>query len=61
MKAVIQRVERASVSVNSKIIGSIGKGFLVLLGVGQGDDESDATILCSKISKIFKTKTKQRQ
>ena len=52
MKAVIQRVERASVSVNSKIIGSIGKGFLVLLGVGQGDDESDATILCSKISKM---------
>lgn len=39
MKFVIQRVSSASVEVDEKIIGNIGKGFLVLIGVGQEDDE----------------------
>ena len=40
MRIVIQRVKRASVSVEEKVVGSIQKGFLVLIGVGQGDDEA---------------------
>ena len=42
MRIVIQRVKRASVSVEEKVVGSIQKGFLVLIGVGQGDNEATA-------------------
>ena len=38
MKLVIQRVNHASVTVEGKVTGEIKKGYLVLLGVGQGDD-----------------------
>lgn len=50
MKAVIQRVSSASVSVDSKVIGKIDKGFLILLGVEKEDDETEARVLASKIS-----------
>jgi D-tyrosyl-tRNA(Tyr) deacylase len=50
MRAVVQRVSRARVSVNSEITGEIGIGLLVLLGVGQGDTEADAAYLAEKIS-----------
>ena len=49
MKAVIQRVKRASVEVEGKIVGSCGEGFLVLLGVADGDTEREAEMLCRKI------------
>jgi D-tyrosyl-tRNA(Tyr) deacylase len=49
MRAVLQRVARASVRVDEKIIGDIGKGILVLLGVGQTDTEQDAKYLVEKI------------
>lgn len=49
MKAVIQRVKRASVEVEGKIVGSCGEGFLVLLGVAEGDTEREAEMLCRKI------------
>ena len=52
MIAVIQRVLRASVSVDGKITGECGKGFAVLLGVASGDDENDADLLAAKISKL---------
>lgn len=52
MKAVIQRVSNASVTVDGEIKGSIGKGFLILLGVVQGDTSEQAEILASKISKL---------
>ncbi len=52
MKAVIQRVNSASVEIDGKIVSSIKQGFLVLLGVGDGDDESDAQILSNKIAKM---------
>ena len=52
MVAVIQRVLRASVSVDGKITGECGKGFAVLLGVASGDDENDADLLAAKISKL---------
>ncbi len=50
MKAVIQRVSRASVSVDSKVIGEIKQGFLILLGVEKEDDETEARVLASKIA-----------
>jgi D-aminoacyl-tRNA deacylase len=49
MRAVIQRVSRASVIVNREIIGSIERGLLVLLGVGEGDTDDDAHVLADKI------------
>ena len=48
MRAIIQRVSRASVSVDGKIVGQIGKGLLVLLGVATGDDEAAADYLAEK-------------
>ena len=49
MKAVIQRVKHASVEVEGKIVGSCNEGFLVLLGVAEGDTEKEAEMLCRKI------------
>ena len=48
MRALIQRVEHASVSVDGKVVGSCGRGLLVLLGVGDGDDEATAEKLWRK-------------
>ena len=52
MRAVIQRVSRASVDVDDKTIGSIGKGFLVLLGVADEDAEEDLEYLVKKITQM---------
>lgn len=49
MRAVVQRVSRARVTVNDFVSGEIGLGLLVLVGVGRGDGESDATYLAEKI------------
>lgn len=49
MRAVIQRVRRASVCVDGETVGEIGKGILVLLGVGNEDNEQDAKYLVEKI------------
>ena len=49
MKFVIQRVTHAQVSVNSEVIGKIGKGFLVLVGIGKSDDEKIADKLVQKL------------
>ena len=49
MRAVIQRVSRAQVSVGEEIVGRIGPGLLVLLGVGKGDTQADADYLANKI------------
>jgi len=48
MRAVLQRVSEARVRVNGEIVGEIGRGLLVLLGVGQGDGEADARFLTEK-------------
>jgi D-tyrosyl-tRNA(Tyr) deacylase len=50
MRAVVQRVSRAKVTVNGEATGEIGVGLLVLLGVGQDDTEADAIYLAEKIS-----------
>lgn len=52
MKAVIQRVESASVHSEGELLGEIGKGLMILLGVAQGDEEKDAELLCDKIVKM---------
>ena len=52
MRALIQRVTQASVTVEGEVVGSIGKGYLILLGVGHGDTEEQADKLWSKISKM---------
>lgn len=52
MRAVIQRVSSASVSVDGQIVGSIGAGLLVLLGVGKEDTEQDAEALARKIVEL---------
>jgi D-tyrosyl-tRNA(Tyr) deacylase len=49
MKAVIQRVSQGSVTVNGKIVGRVGKGFVVFLGVGHEDTEKDAIYIAKKI------------
>lgn len=50
MKAVIQRVSRASVTVDGTVTGKIGQGYLILLGVGPDDSEKDCERLADKIS-----------
>ena len=52
MKALIQRVSQASVSVAGDIIGQIGPGLLVLVCAMQGDDDSKPALLAAKISKL---------
>lgn len=52
MKAVVQRVKYASVTVENETVGKINGGFLVLLGVGKGDTEAEADLLASKIAKM---------
>ncbi len=49
MRAVVQRVSRASVSVDGPVTGAIEIGLLVLLGVGQDDERSDADYLAEKV------------
>lgn len=49
MRAVVQRVVFADVTVENKTVGSIGRGLMVLLGVGEGDTEKDAEYLAEKI------------
>ncbi len=52
MRAVIQRVSNASVAVDGQIVGSCGRGYLILLGVAEGDTEMDAELLCKKIAAL---------
>ena len=58
MRAVVQRVSRAQVTVNGEITGRIGRGMLVLLGVSTSDAETDAEYLAEKIAglRIFEDK-----
>ncbi len=50
MRVVLQRVSECSVTIDNKVYSSIGRGFLLLLGVKDGDTENDAVKLARKIS-----------
>ena len=52
MRALLQRVSSASVTVENKVISRIGKGLVVLLGIGHGDGEEQATFLAEKIANL---------
>jgi len=52
MRAVIQRVSRAQVRVEGQIVGEIGKGILLLLGVGKGDTKPQADSLLEKLETL---------
>jgi len=52
VRAVIQRVTRASVSVEGRVAGEIGAGLLVLLGVGRSDNPESAAYLAEKIANL---------
>ncbi len=50
MRALLQRVSQASVTVDGQIVGQIGRGLLILLGVGQDDSEAQVKTLSEKIA-----------
>ena len=52
MRAVVTRVDRASVTIEGRVNGQIGRGFLVLLGVGPNDTEDTARRLADKICNL---------
>ena len=52
MRALLQRVDHARVSVNGKTLAECGQGLVILLGVGQGDGEEQARFLVEKISNL---------
>src|SRR4051812_38682734 len=52
MRAVVQRVKRASVTVNNEIVGQIASGLLVLLGVSISDTKEDAVYTAGKIASL---------
>jgi len=52
MRVVIQRVSKASVSIDGKLFSSIGDGMLVLVGIEEADDETDVEWLSNKITQL---------
>ena len=52
MKAVLQRVQEASVSINGDVVSHISKGFLILLGIEAQDGEEQARILANKTASL---------
>lgn len=52
MRGVVQRVKRASVSVDGKVISKIDKGIMLLLGIEVNDDENDLDYIIKKVSKL---------
>ncbi len=52
MKAIIQRVKNASVSVDGKIVGDCGEGYMILLGAAEGDTKAEAELLARKTANL---------
>lgn len=52
MRIVLQRVSQASVRVDGAIVGQIGRGLLVLLGIGQNDTPADALVMAEKVAQL---------
>ena len=49
MKAVLQRVLRAAVAVDAEVVGEIARGYVILVGVEQGDDDAQVSWLVDKV------------
>ncbi|MFZ1041071.1 MAG: D-aminoacyl-tRNA deacylase [Anaerolineales bacterium] len=52
MRVLVQRVSYASVTVNGQVISEIGKGLLILLGIGHGDGEAQVQFLAEKVANL---------
>lgn len=52
MRAVLTRVRRAGVTIDGAVVGSIGRGFLILLGIGQNDTEAECLKLAEKLTSL---------
>lgn len=52
MRAVYQRVTESRVEVDGQVVGSIGRGAMILLGVGEGDRDEDACLLADKVASL---------
>ncbi len=52
MRALLQRVSKASVTVDGQVVSQIGKGLLILLGIGHGDSEEQAAFLAEKTANL---------
>jgi D-tyrosyl-tRNA(Tyr) deacylase len=52
MRAVVQRVKKASVAINNEVVSEISQGLLILVGVGNGDTTADADYLAEKIAEL---------
>lgn len=52
MRAVIQRVSQSSVSIENKVVSTIGVGLLILLGIEEADTKEDIDWLCGKIARL---------
>lgn len=52
MKVVVQRVSEASVSIDDEVVGSISRGFMLLVGVGPNDTEEDVKYVARKVAKM---------
>jgi len=52
VRALLQRVDHASVSVDDRVIGSIGNGYMILLGVKVGDGDKEAEFLAKKTAEL---------
>jgi D-tyrosyl-tRNA(Tyr) deacylase len=52
MRAVVQRVKKASVAINNEVVSEISQGLLILVGVGNGDTTADADYLAEKIADL---------
>ena len=52
MRVVLQRCSRAEVRIDNKVVGSIGRGFMVLVGVTDGDTQEDADRIAKKVAQM---------
>lgn len=50
MRAVVQRVKQAKVTIGEEVVGAISEGLVIFLGVGENDDQADARYLAEKIA-----------
>ena len=52
MRTVVQRCSRAEVRIDGQVVGSIGKGFMLLVGITDGDTKAEADMLAKKVAQM---------